>query len=191
MQLLTAFLLVGGKSMRMGRDKAFVEFQGKTLLDRALSLLRGITSEVMLVGSRDRLAGHGPVIEDVFVNAGPLGGIHAALRASQTDLNLLLAVDLPLVSPGLLQYLVSRAEKTRALVTVPRTSDGWQPLCAVYRRAFAEAAEAALQQDHNKVDALFDRVLIDVVSEGELTDAGFPATAFKNINTPEDLGESR
>jgi molybdopterin-guanine dinucleotide biosynthesis protein A len=190
MQPVTAFLLAGGKSTRMGQDKAFVEFQGKTLLDRALSLLRALTQDVVLVGSRDRLAVYGTVIEDVFPNAGPLGGIHAALRASQTDLNLLLAVDLPLVSPELLQYLVRRAEKTQALVTVPRTSDGWQPLCAVYRRAFADAAELALQQGRNKVDALFDLTLTDVVNEKELAESGFSPTAFRNINTPDDLGES-
>jgi molybdenum cofactor guanylyltransferase len=191
MQPLTAFLLVGGKSTRMGRDKAFVEFEGKTLLDRALSLLRGVTPEVLLVGSRDRLAGYGAVVEDVFPNAGPLGGIHAALRSSGTDSNLLLAVDLPRVTADLLQYLVRRAEKTKALVTVPRTADGWQPLCGVYRRAFAEPAELALKQGRNKVDALFDQALLDVVSEGELADAGFSPWAFRNINTPEDLGEPR
>ena len=191
MQPLTAFLLVGGKSTRMGRDKSFVEFEGKTLLDRALSLLRGVTPEVTLVGSRDRLTGYGTVVEDIFPNAGPLGGIHAALRASSTDLNLLLAVDLPLVSKDLLQYLISRAERTTALVTVPRTADGWQPLCAAYRRAFAEPAELALKQGRNKVDALFDQVLLDVVTERELAEAGFSPSAFKNINTPEDLGEPR
>lgn len=191
MQPLTAFLLVGGKSTRMGRDKAFVEFEGKTLLDRALSMLRRVTPEVALVGARDRFTGYGAVVEDVFPNAGPLAGIHAALRATQTDMNLLLAVDLPLVSEALLRFLVRRAEKTAALATVPRTSDGWQPLCAVYRRAFAEPAGLALSQGRNKVDALFDQVLLDVVGERELADAGFSPQAFRNINTPEDLGEPR
>lgn len=188
---LTGFILVGGKSHRMGRDKVFLEFQGETLLARALATLRAIASSVVLVGPRDKLAGYGPVVEDVFPNAGPLGGIHAALRSSTTELNLLLAVDLPLVSPGLLRYLVRRAEATEALVTVPRTFDGWQPLCAVYRRAFADCAEQALAQSRNKVDALFRHEILQVITEQELSAAGFSASAFKNVNTPEDFGESR
>jgi molybdenum cofactor guanylyltransferase len=188
---LTGFLLAGGKSGRMGCDKAFASFQGKTLLDRALSTLRPVTSRVVLVGPRDKLAIYGAVIEDVFPGAGPLAGIHAALRSSDTDMNLMLAVDLPLVTPDLLRYLIARAESSAALVTVPRTSDGWQPLCAVYREAFADLAEPALTQGRNKVDALFTPDVLQVVTEEELNVAGFSPTAFKNINTPADFDESR
>jgi molybdopterin-guanine dinucleotide biosynthesis protein A len=188
---LTGFLLAGGKSGRMGCDKAFASFQGKTLLDRALSTLRPVTSRVVLVGPRDKLAIYGVVIEDIFPGAGPLAGIHAALRSSDTDLNLMLAVDLPLVTPELLRYLAGRAERSDALITVPRTSDGWQPLCAVYREAFADLAEPALTQGRNKVDALFTPDVLQVVTEEELNVAGFSPTAFKNINTPADLDESR
>jgi molybdopterin-guanine dinucleotide biosynthesis protein A len=188
---LTGFLLAGGKSGRMGQDKAFVQFQGMTLLDRALATLHGITPSVVLVGSRDKLASYGEVVEDIFPNAGPLGGIHAALRSSETDLNLLLAVDLPLVSSGLLCYLLDRAKTAPSLLTVPRTSDGWQPLCAVYRKTFADLAEQALAQGHYKVDALFRPNILQVVTEQELNTAGFSPAAFKNVNTPADLDESR
>jgi molybdopterin-guanine dinucleotide biosynthesis protein A len=188
---LAGFLLAGGKSGRMGRDKAFASFQGTTLLDRALSTLRSVTSHVVMVGPRDKLAIYGTVVEDIFPGAGPLAGIHAALHSSDTDLNLMLAVDLPLVTPDLLRYLAGRAEKSEALITVPRTSDGWQPLCAVYRKAFARLAEEALTQSRNKVDALFTPDLLQVVTEQELTASGFSPAAFKNINTPADLDESR
>jgi len=88
---VTAFILAGGKSTRMGVDKAFAGLDGRTLLARALQLARSVASDVRIVGNKAKFARFGPVVEDMFPNCGPLGGIHAALRASATDLNLVLA----------------------------------------------------------------------------------------------------
>ena len=184
---LTAFILAGGKSTRMGADKAFVALQGRTLLARALELARSVAGEVRIVGDRTKFAAFAPVVEDVFPGCGPLAGIHAALRASLTDLNLMLAVDLPLISPELVQYLVTRARGTSATVTAASANGGWQPLCAVYRRQFADAAEQALQSGNYKIAPLFQPSLTQLVSERELADAGFPADIFRNVNTPEEL----
>ena len=74
---VTAFILAGGKSTRMGADKAFVEYDGRTLLARALDLARSITHDVRIVGSPERFAPFAPVVEDIFRDCGPLGGIHA------------------------------------------------------------------------------------------------------------------
>src|ERR1700733_6553877 len=95
---LTVFILAGGKSTRMGRDKAFVEYEGRTLLARALEVARSVTPEVYIVGKREKFGRFARVVEDIFPDCGPLAGIHAALRASQTELNLILAVDMPFVS---------------------------------------------------------------------------------------------
>jgi molybdopterin-guanine dinucleotide biosynthesis protein A len=108
------------------------------------------------------------------------------LRSSSSDLNLILAVDLPLVTAELLRFLVARARESAAMVTVVRSSEGWQPLCAVYRREFADAAELALRAGRYRIDALFvGRVCL--VGEEELQAAGFSAALFRNLNTPEDL----
>lgn len=184
---LTAFILAGGKSTRMGADKAFVKLQGRTLLARALELARSVAGEVRIVGDRAKFAAFAPMVEDVFPGCGPLAGIHAALRASQTDLNLVLAVDLPLMSPELFQYMVSRARGTSATVTAARANGGWQPLCAVYRKDFADAAEQALRAGNYKIDTLFEPGRTQLVSEQELADAGFSADIFRNVNTPEEL----
>ena len=87
---------------------------GSTLLARALELARSVTADVRIVGDPAKFAAFAPVVEDVFRDCGPLGGIHAALRASPTDLNLILAVDVPFVSPALLQYLIMRARSSGA-----------------------------------------------------------------------------
>lgn len=185
---LTAFILAGGKSTRMGADKAFVDYDGRTLLARALDLARSVTPDVRIVGSREKFAPFAPVVEDIFQDCGPLGGIHAALRASLTELNLMLSVDTPFVSRAFLQYLVSQARSApEAAVIVPRIDGGWQPLCAIYRREFADAAENALRASRNKIGHLFDAVRTRVIEQNELEGAGFSFTLFRNLNTPEEL----
>jgi ABC-type transporter Mla maintaining outer membrane lipid asymmetry ATPase subunit MlaF/molybdopterin-guanine dinucleotide biosynthesis protein A len=184
---LTAYILAGGKSTRMGADKAFVPLQGRPLLVRALELARAVTPDVRIVGSAEKFASFGPVVEDRFRDSGPLGGIHAALRDSSTDLNLILALDVPFVSPAFLQYLVARARDSAALATVVRAGGGWQPLCAVYRREFADAAEAALRAGSFKIDALFNTVPTHQITETQLEQAGFAVTMFRNLNTREEL----
>ena len=184
---LTAFVLAGGQSSRMGADKAFVEFHGKTLLARALTLARSVTPEVLIVGERARFAAFAPVVEDIFPGHGPLGGIHAALTASASELNLVLAVDTPLLTPALLRFLVEQARACTAAATVPRVAGGFQPLCAVYRRQFRETAEAALREKRNKIDPLFAAVTARVVEEAELEKFEFPPEMFDNLNTQDDL----
>ena len=188
---VAAFILAGGKSTRMGADKAFVALDGRTLLARALELARSTTADVRIVGDPAKFAEFGPVVEDVFRECGPLGGIHAALRASSAELNLMLAVDVPFVSPALLEFLIARARGSAALVTVARAGGRWQPLCAVYRREFAEAAEKALQSGRHKIDALFDTVWTLAVAEEELEAAGFAAGMFRNLNTREEVEAAR
>lgn len=187
---LSAFILAGGKSTRMGTDKAFVTLDGRTLLARALELARSVTLEVRIVGDAEKFAFFAPVVEDVFPGCGPLGGIHAGLRASQTALNLILAVDLPFVSPALLQFLIARAGNSMATVTVPRAWGGWQPLCAVYRREFADAAEKALREGRYKIDALFSVPHTQTIETEELESAGFSPRIFRNLNTPQEVAEA-
>jgi molybdenum cofactor guanylyltransferase len=184
---VTAFILVGGKSTRMGADKAFVTLDGRTLLERALQLARSVTRDVRMVGDPAKFEAFAPVVEDTFRDCGPLAGIHAALLASPTELNLILAVDVPFVSPSLLQYMIMRAKNSAATATVPRTNGGWQPLCAVYRRQFADAAEQALSEGRYKIDVLFAAVQTQAIEEEELRTAGFSAKMFRNLNTREEL----
>jgi len=187
---LSAFILAGGQSSRMGTDKAFVTLDGRTLLSRALDLARSITPDVHIVGDKQKYSSFAPVIEDLFPGCGPLAGIHAALRSSDHDLNLILAVDVPFVSPALLQYLIARAKDSPASVTVPRAGNGLQPLCALYRRAFADAAEQALRAARYKIDALFHEARTQFITEQDLHAAGFSPQSFRNLNTPEDVSEA-
>jgi len=185
---VTISVLAGGKSTRMGTDKAFVEFEGRTLLARTLDLAHSVSADVRVVGSSEKFAPFGSVVTDIFRDCGPLGGIHAALRASQTDLNLILAVDMPFLTRAFLEYLLEQARNApEALVVIPYFDGGWQPLCAVYRREFAAAAENALSAGRNKINLLFDAVPVRIIDEGELQQAGFASNIFRNLNTQQDL----
>jgi molybdenum cofactor guanylyltransferase len=197
------FVLAGGKSSRMGAgtDKVFLEFGGQTLLDRALAVMSSVCDRVAIVGEPAKFAKYGSlkygskkswsskyesVVADIFQGCGPLAGIHTALLHSSAVLNLMLAVDMPFASRELLAFLFAEAEKSEAIVTVPRSGKGLQPLCAVYRSDFSIVAEQALRAGKYKIDALFSRVSARVIEEGELTAAGFSEQSFFNVNTPQD-----
>jgi len=185
---VTAFILAGGKSTRMGADKAFVSLNGRSLLERMLEVGKSVTPDVRIIGNAHKFSQFAPTMEDVFQDCGPLGGIHAALRASSTELNVILAVDLPYVSPALLKYLIARAQSAPGIrATVPHAAGGWQPLCAVYRRQFADAAESALRAGRYKIDELFDPVSTQRIEEEELASAGFSREIFRNLNTREEV----
>ncbi len=188
---VTAFILAGGKSERMGQDKATMRLaSGRTLLENALAIAGAITGQVGIVGPRQKYASYawaGEIVEDVFTDRGPLGAIHAALSATTTEWNIILAVDLPGVTSPLLEWILKTARQAESQVTVASIAGGLQPLCAVYRKSFRTRAEHALRDGHNKVDASFDRASLRILAEQEVRSAGFSPEMFANVNTPEEF----
>lgn len=171
----------------MGTDKSLLRFGSSTLIESAVERVQRVVTAVAIVSPRDDLAKYAPMIHDVYPDRGPLGGIHAALVSSANELNLMLAVDMPFVDPELLKSLLGAAQESQAVVTVPQTSAGWQPLCAVYRKAFATIAEMALKENDYKIDRLFKQVTTRIVSEVELEQWGYTSHVFMNLNTPDDF----
>src|SRR5215475_10074157 len=130
---LAAFVLAGGRSSRMGSNKAFLELAGKPLLEHAISLASSVTDEVRIVGDPQAFARFGTILPDLYPGRGPLGGIHAALRASRSELNLVLGVDVPFLEKEFLAFLISISQLSGATVTLPHASGHLQTLCSVYR----------------------------------------------------------
>jgi molybdopterin-guanine dinucleotide biosynthesis protein A len=188
---LTGFVLAGGKSTRMGKDKAALPFGGKTLLDTALAVVRAVAQEAYIVGSPELYSGYGPTFADIFPGCGPLGGIHTALSHTKTEFNLVLGVDTPFLSTKLLAYLAERALASRAMVTAPVIKAYPQPLCAVYTRDFLSIAGTALKAGHYKIVPLFPEGRVLLIEEAELARFAFTAEMFDNLNTPEDLEHAR
>ena len=188
---LSGFVLAGGKSTRMGQDKAAVTLNGLTLLQHGLAALREVCGEVAILGKQELYGTLGPVYEDIFPGCGPLGGIHAALSNSKTQFNLIIAVDTPFLLPEFLSYLAERAIDSSAIVTTPEIDDYTQPLCTVYSLDFRSIAEQALQEGNYKIVPLFPKDRTLVIQESELRQFAFAADMFENLNTPEDLARAR
>jgi molybdenum cofactor guanylyltransferase len=185
---LAAFVLAGGKSSRMGRDKAALLLNGRTLLQHALATLREITSDVSILGSPQTYGDQGaPVIADIIPDCGPLGGIHAALTQTRSDFNLIIAVDTPFLSADFLKFLSARAMASGSIVTTPEIAGYTQPLCAVYSRRFLPIAEQALKSGNYKIVPLFPADGTLKIQDSEMAQFAFTPEMFDNLNTPEDM----
>lgn len=188
---MTGFVLAGGKSSRMGSNKALLSLNGSTLLERTRAIVEQVCEKVFILGERRVYGAFGECYEDVYPDCGPLGGIHAALLNSRTPYSLVTAVDTPFVSAGFLNYMIERALNSSAIVTAPRIAGMVQPLCTVFSKDFLPLAETALKSGNYKVEAAFPREQTLLVEEGDLGQFEMAAGMFENLNTPEDLERAR
>ncbi len=190
---VTGFVLAGGASRRMGRDKALLSLGGETILLRQIRTLRAACRGVVVIGSPERYAGlPRPVIPDDLPNRGPLGGIYTGLRHTRTEFNLFLGCDLPFMPSRFLRFLAALALETGADVTVPQTPDArLQTLCAAYRRRGLGAVRSSLASGENMIRGVFPRLRCRIVKWPEIARAGFSRRIFDNMNTPEDYERAK
>jgi molybdopterin-guanine dinucleotide biosynthesis protein A len=196
------FVLAGGRSTRMGQDKASLLLAGRSLLEIALDKLRVLPLAVPPRIVRSDLSSQAAVIADLQPGCGPLSGIEAALAASARPLNVFLPVDIPLLPAHFLLWMLQRAETTGAVMTVPRVN-GWpQPLCAVYQRDLLGPITASLRagdykvmpvvtaaaRAHSSSIDIFDVELVSSANSELLALSPLPPHRwFHNCNTPEDM----
>jgi molybdopterin-guanine dinucleotide biosynthesis protein A len=195
------FVLAGGQSSRMGTDKAVVELNGITLIARALATLRAASLEPAIAGARSDLGAYAPVVSDAESDLGPLSGVCAALSATSAGLAVFLPVDLPLLPPSLITYLLQHARITDAAITLASVNGFPQTFPAVVarralptlqaellggRRGCYLAFKAAAAQLGEQVNVLPVEFLVQA---GQVVDPlNLPATRwFHNLNTPRDL----
>lgn len=188
---VSGFVLAGGKSTRMGQDKATLTLNGRTLLEHALAALHQVCRDVSILGRYELYGTLAPVYEDIYPGCGPLGGIHTALSNAQTPYSLIIAVDTPFLMPEFLSYLAERAIASDAVVITPEINDYTQPLCTVYSLDFLPIAEKAIKSGNFKIVPLFPRNQTLVIKEAELRRFAFGAEMFENLNTPEDMERAR
>jgi molybdopterin-guanine dinucleotide biosynthesis protein A len=192
---VNGFVLAGGRSSRMGRDKALLAYAGRPLIEHAVSILTGAGLTPHILGLRPDLADYAPIIEDLRPGSGPLGGLEAALTFSKTELNVFLPVDLPLLPSSFLRYLLERAAITGAAATVPTLGGRPEPLCAVYRRELLPGIADALESGEYKVMRAIenaagemDRFSVEaVIAARDDWATGPPHRWFQNMNTPADM----
>lgn len=175
------YILAGGKSTRMGRNKALLQLGGETLVERAMGVLRDVCADVVIVGGGPEMERFARVIPDAAAERGPLGGIVAALEHTSFQWNAILAIDMPFVPASVLIGLLSWADGSDAVAVTPEVGGRLQPLCAVYSRLCATTFRHELEAGRWSVqDAL--KTVGNVDSEPFTEEAW-----FQNLNTPEDF----
>ncbi len=179
-------ILAGGKSLRLGREKAGVLLGGETLLARAIRLTRPL-GEVWVVGDGRPLPLPPGVrmVADILPGKGPLGALYTGLLLSPSPYALALACDMPFLAPQLLGYILNLAPGYDAVV--PRVGELLEPLHAVYSRGCLPIIRDLLQEGKLSLQELFPRVKVRYVKVREMGDT----LPFFNINTPQDLEKAQ
>lgn len=189
------YVLAGGKSSRMGTDKALLEIGGQTLLERAVSTLspncgnrvKAVINEAQRDSFETRFSNLN-FVTDLYGERGALGGIHAALENCESEWTLILACDLPLVTPEALLVLTKIAvTENFAAAIVPRQSDGrLQPLCAAYRRkaCLPKIENIMRERESASMRDFLDLIRVKFVPQIELSP---DERLFLNVNRPEDF----
>ena len=187
---LVGFAVAGGRSQRMGRDKALLPWGETDLLGHALARLRAISDDVrILCGPEPRYADRGfPVLPDRIEDAGPIAGLLAGLESAPGRPGLFLAVDLPLVPTSLLLHLASVAPGFDAVV--PFSPRGTEPLCAVYGQGCLAPIRRRVAAGERAMTSFWPDVRVREVGPDELASFGEGATVFQNVNTPPEYASA-
>jgi molybdopterin-guanine dinucleotide biosynthesis protein A len=184
---ITGIILAGGKNLRMGQNKAFLEVQGERIIDRIKRIFVEIFEEVLLVTNSpaDYLNLNLRTVTDLYRGKGSLGGIFTGLFHASFSHAFVVACDMPFIKPALISHLAGLSQGYD--IVIPRTDDGLQPLHAVYSRKCLPFMEDLLRSGNLKILDFFPRVKKREVLTEEIIPFDPQLVSFLNLNTPEDL----
>jgi molybdopterin-guanine dinucleotide biosynthesis protein A len=184
---LTVAIQAGGKSSRMGQDKSFVLFNGSPLIEAVLDSVRGLGEETLLITNKPADYAHLglPMVGDIYLDHGPLGGIHTAIHHAAHPHTLVVACDMPWLNRELLAYMVGL--RRMADIVVPRWDKFPEPLHAIYSKACLPPIEHNLAAQQLKITGFFGRVSERFVDRPEIVTFDPDGRSFANVNTPDDL----
>ena len=190
----TVAIVAGGRSRRMGRDKALVELDGRPMLEHVIKRVSGLGQAQTLLVSNDHAA-HArfglPMVRDSLPDAGSLGGIYTALTHSHSGHTLVVACDMPFLSPALLRHMLELREEGRFDVIVPRVDGYPQGLHAVYGQACVAPIRAQIEAGRLKVIGFYDQARVRYLDEDEWGPLDPTGRALGNVNTPEELAAAQ
>ncbi len=184
---ITISILAGGKSSRMGRDKAFVPFNGRPLIQTIIDTLSGLGDELMIISNTPAdYAQFGlPLFSDRYMDHGSLGGLHTAVYHAAHPHALIVACDMPYLNRDLLRHLISLRHE--ADIVVPRWTRFPEPLHAVYSKSCLPAIEKKLSAEQLKIIRFYEEMNVRYVDREEIERVGGNGRSFANINTPQEL----
>lgn len=186
--MITIAIQAGGKSSRMGEDKALIRLAGTPLIERVLGRVDGLADEILITTNRPETLTHLNLrmAPDEVPGTGALHGLKTALRAAQGEVVLVLSCDTPFVSRELLEHLLNRAHE--ADMIVPKHGDKYEPLQSVYNRVRClPVVEAVLESGEQRMVSFFPKVHVLPIEEPELSELDPSGLSFFNVNTAEDL----
>jgi molybdopterin-guanine dinucleotide biosynthesis protein A len=186
---MDAFILAGGKSRRMGRNKALMEIGGVPIVQRALDALAQVAERVRVIADEPedyRFLGV-PILRDAIGGMGPIGGVYTAARASGSGLFYTVACDLPALQPDLMRLLAEEAKGYDA--AVPRTGERAHPLCAVYARSCEAVAKAQIRTGRLKMMEFLHQIRTRWVDPETWRQVDPEGRSFWNVNRPETYRE--
>jgi len=175
----TAIVMAGGGSGRMGADKSLLPVNGQPIIESICEQLRGYFDQILIsADEQEKLAFLGfEVVPDEIAGQGPLMGIASALEASSSELNFVVACDIPHIDMGWVEKMLAEADRSGADVVVPTTGkDRFEPLFAVYRRSVLEAAREVLASGRQKITDIFGLCKVKYIDLGD-------ADWLVNLNT--------
>ncbi len=180
---ISAFILCGGKSSRMGTEKGMVKFMNKPFIQWTIDAIKPITNNIFLVTDNPDYSVFGyPIVVDIYKEKGPVGGIYSALDQSETEFNLILSCDVPNISTSvILKYLINKINDSRD-VTFLSDDKNIYPLIAIYNKRLVPKFFDAITSNKLK--------LVSLLSELDCQNIKVQAEDFKflkNINTKEEL----
>jgi molybdopterin-guanine dinucleotide biosynthesis protein A len=186
----TVAILAGGKSSRMGTDKAFADLMGRPMIEHTLSGVAGLgQTETILITNRpaDYARLNLPMIGDILPGKGSLGGVYTAIARGSGSHTLVLGCDMPFVSPALLRHMVELSRDEAYDAIVPRSGGYPEALHAIYSRACLVPIQERLEANQLKVTGFFESVRVRYVDEAEYQALDPKGLSFFNVNTPDDL----
>jgi len=189
---MIGIVLAGGKSRRMGRDKALLPFQGTTLLEYIIMQMRKAVEDVIVVADmpeRYVLADGTRVVGDIYPEAGPLGGIVTGLHVAKEGYHPVVGCDMPYLEPAMLRLLIREAQGFDGVI--PEVAGRIEPLCAVYHSRCVVALEMALLQGERAVHRAIEYVNMKRVREDVLRTVDKDLRSFINLNTPAEYERVR
>jgi molybdopterin-guanine dinucleotide biosynthesis protein A len=184
---VSGVILAGGRARRFnGHNKATLQVDGQPIIDRQLVVLRRVTTRQAIIANDPApfCSAGVPVIGDLVVDAGPLGGLYTALKSMPDGRVIVLACDLPYVHDAFLRHLLVRAPRADAVV--PRTDDGLHPLCAVYATRLLPVVESAIGRRELALHDLLERIACEYVESREVATFDADGRLLMNVNTPAD-----
>ena len=184
---ITGIILSGGKSIRMGENKAFIEIEGVPIIHTIYTLFKDLFQEVIIVANQKELFSNfnSKIYSDLLPNKGVLGGLYTGLFYSTFNYSFCVACDMPFIKISLVQYLIQRIKDED--VIVPRTKDGLQPLHAFYSKNCLDPIKKIIEQGKYKVIDFYSMVNVKIVEENDFVSLDPFMESFINVNTPEEL----